>query len=551
VTGGVVSAGALAATALHINGVIVTTRATAIGNTAAQNAASLAADINGTSGIGVNAVANQDGTLTLTARTGGVGSSVSITQAGTGTGLSVGTVTQTSDVYVSTAGLATSQAGVNLPESRLAAALGFDADGNGAFKINGVSISYSNSDSLNAVLSRITASAAGVTASYDPLSDRVTMTSKNTGSVGISLEDVTGNFLQATGLLGTSQTLGKNAVFSVSSLQGGADLTSTSNIVSGILPGVDLTLNQVTTAPIEVSVSQNVNGTASAVQSFVSAFNATLAHVRSISRIDPSGKDAGILSTDSTVRGIEAGLRSMLVQQATGMSGKYQSLADIGLSFGAIGSAAGGTNDLVFDSAKFSAAMNDNPDAVASLLSGFRSTVTLAPGGTALASVSGQPASTREPGSYLIRTFTGGSISATFTPLNGSPGPEVFGSAIAGGGSDSLVIPGMTLTATNPLVDGESTITVAVQQKGILVALQDYLGRLTRSGGTLASKSTSIEAQVSDYQKRIEAAEARIAQKKARFEAQFAALETMMSRLQAQNSALMGQLQQLNNATRR
>src|SRR5438067_594535 len=73
--------------------------------------------------------------------------------------------------------------------------------GAGAFKINGVSISFSQTgDSVQNVIDRINNSAAGVTASYDGVNDRFILVSKTTGDQGIALEDVIGNFLAATGL---------------------------------------------------------------------------------------------------------------------------------------------------------------------------------------------------------------------------------------------------------------------------------------------------------------------------------------------------------------
>ncbi len=82
----------------------------------------------------------------------------------------------------------------------------------GEFKVNGVSIKFdSATDSVSGMLDRINSSTAGVVASYDSVNDRFSLTNKNTGSVGVALEDVGGsNFLQAAGLLGGALTLGKN-----------------------------------------------------------------------------------------------------------------------------------------------------------------------------------------------------------------------------------------------------------------------------------------------------------------------------------------------------
>jgi phage tail sheath gpL-like len=74
---------------ITINGISTVTTATPGGNTAQQNAASIAADINGTTGTTVTATGNGDGTITLTHKTLGSSYTINITEAGTGTGLTV------------------------------------------------------------------------------------------------------------------------------------------------------------------------------------------------------------------------------------------------------------------------------------------------------------------------------------------------------------------------------------------------------------------------------------------------------------------------------
>ena len=67
--------------------------------------------------------------------------------------------------------------------------------------INGVNISFdASTNSINDILTAINNSAAGVTATYDSVNNRFVLTDNTTGDVGISVQDVQGNFLKATGL---------------------------------------------------------------------------------------------------------------------------------------------------------------------------------------------------------------------------------------------------------------------------------------------------------------------------------------------------------------
>ena len=70
----------------------------------------------------------------------------------------------------------------------------------GSFEVNGVTINVAADDTLNAVLARITASAANVDAEYDPATDQVQLTRKTAGSESITVENDTSGFLAATKL---------------------------------------------------------------------------------------------------------------------------------------------------------------------------------------------------------------------------------------------------------------------------------------------------------------------------------------------------------------
>jgi flagellar hook protein FlgE len=86
-------------------------------------------------------------------------------------------------------------------------------------------------------------------------------------------------------------------------------------------------------------------------------------------------------------------------------------------------------------------------------------TATLAGGGTgSLASISGQPADLR-PGTYAVTTTASGDISYVFTPTGG-PAEAAVSGTITAGGTNTTLIPGLTLTANGALTNGTHTITV-------------------------------------------------------------------------------------------
>ncbi len=104
------------------------------------------------------------------------------------------------DSVTSASALGHAQLGGTMTNSDLSTAITDGGSGQGAFTINGITINYNAStESIQNVLSSINGSGAGVTATYDSINNRFLLTNNTTGDGGISAQDVTGNFLTATG----------------------------------------------------------------------------------------------------------------------------------------------------------------------------------------------------------------------------------------------------------------------------------------------------------------------------------------------------------------
>ena len=214
----------------------------------------------------------------------------------------------------------------------------------GEFEVNGVSIEYdTTSDSVADVLDRINSSTAGVVASYDSVNDRFSLTNKSTGSVGIALEDKTGNFLKATGLLNSSEgmgdtlTLGDNLRYTIN---GGGELTSQSTTISAAssgLTGLSVTaLTEATTdkPSFTVTVGADTATIKNAITGFVSAYNATQAMISSItaSSTDAKGKvTAGILADDPEATNLSSQLRYLANSTLSGLTGSITRLDTMGI----------------------------------------------------------------------------------------------------------------------------------------------------------------------------------------------------------------------------
>ena len=226
------------------------------------------------------------------------------------------------------------QINATLSNANFATAVTDGGSGAGEFRINGVSITYNAStDTLAAVLDRINQSAAGVYATYDALGDRIVLTNKSTGDLGIALEDVTGNFLAAAGLTTGTLQRGQNLQFKVN---GGDTLVSTSNTITEASSGIaGLTLTALTEGTTTVTVEQDTDKVKSTIQSFLEAYNKVQSMLDDYTSSTTDSKgvvSAGVLAGESDANEIASRLRALAYQQVSGLSSVADHLADLGIT---------------------------------------------------------------------------------------------------------------------------------------------------------------------------------------------------------------------------
>ncbi|MGA4643133.1 flagellar filament capping protein FliD [Limisphaera sp. 4302-co] len=226
------------------------------------------------------------------------------------------------------------QINTTLSNANFATAVTDGGSGAGEFRINGVSITYNAStDTLAAVLDRINQSAAGVYATYDALSDRIVLTNRSTGDLGIALEDVTGNFLAAAGLTTGTLQRGQNLQFKVN---GGDTLVSTSNTITEASSGIaGLTLTALTEGTTTVTVEQDTDKVKRTIQSFLEAYNKVQSMLDDYTSSTTDSKgvvSAGVLAGESDANEIASRLRALAYQQVSGLSSVADHLADLGIT---------------------------------------------------------------------------------------------------------------------------------------------------------------------------------------------------------------------------
>ena len=229
-----------------------------------------------------------------------------------------------------------------------------------------VSVAVAEGDSMSAIATKINAAGAGVTATVlkDANGERLLMRSSSTGELqgfrvqstdsgtgtaaslsGLSFD----NPAAGVGMAANTVQYGLNAKATIN----GVAISTASNTLADNVPGLTLTLSQVTTAPVEIAVATDTSSQSAAINAFVSAYNATNQMFNSATSYDATTKSAALLQGDSTTTGLQSSLRQLVGNLSGG--GTMQRLSDLGISV-----AKDGSGSLAVDAAKLNTALQNS-----------------------------------------------------------------------------------------------------------------------------------------------------------------------------------------------
>ncbi len=199
--------------------------------------------------------------------------------------------------------------------------------------------------SLSDIASAINNLQMGVTASVqsDASGDRLTILSDTQGAAGSV--DVEGG----TDQLSFTNVPGSDAVVNID----GVPYQNSTNTISGAISGV--TLNLASAAPntdVTLSVSPDASSVATALNTFVTDYNAIVTSVNAQFTYSASTNSAGVLSGDSSVRLVQDALLSLTSFSMSG-NGSIDSLQSMGISMNDDGT-------LAIDSSSLNTALTSN-----------------------------------------------------------------------------------------------------------------------------------------------------------------------------------------------
>lgn len=239
-----------------------------------------------------------------------------------------------------------------------------DADGNVTTSYD---IDYTSTMTLEDLKDSInTIAGSDINASIVKVADgdyRLFFNSVNEGEdQNISITDNDGNLSDDGGTTASGTNLtsgmsvvqdGQDALFSYN----GQDIQRSSNSVSDLVDGYDITLKEVGSST--VSVEQDRTSIVDRIDSFVEQYNAAMTELDSVTKNSTDSDTRGIFSSDSSIKSMKNDTRNILDT----MGGGVASIYDFGFDVDKDGK-------LTFDSSTFNDKLDENSDNVEAFFSG-------------------------------------------------------------------------------------------------------------------------------------------------------------------------------------
>lgn len=159
-----------------------------------------------------------------------------------------------------------------------------------------------------------------------------------TGSDGLKLsfdagDLVAGDTFQVTAFSPLLQAA-QDASLSIGSTTGGGSpvtIKSHSNIVSDLIPGVKLSLKEVSTSPVTVTTAPDTESMKTQINQFISSYNSVVDAVNKQFSYNSDTEEGGTLMGDVYLMNIQSNLRSVIGSAVPGVSSDYNMLVSMGI----------------------------------------------------------------------------------------------------------------------------------------------------------------------------------------------------------------------------
>ena len=214
-----------------------------------------------------------------------------------------------------------------------------------------------SSTSLDDLISRINSDVtiAGASILNDGSSTspyRLSITSATSGRAGDLIIDSTDGAFDFSELVRA-----QDATMTLGDGETGFLLTSSDNTFEDVIDGLTLTATNVTDEAVNISIARDDETLIDTISGFVEDFNSAIGRIEEVGSYNLETEERGVLFGESTVRTIESRIYSMVSQKLSNNS-SFTRLSELGLKLGT-------GSQLEFDESVFTAALAEDPDAVA------------------------------------------------------------------------------------------------------------------------------------------------------------------------------------------
>lgn len=151
----------------------------------------------------------------------------------------------------------------------------------------------------------------------------------------------------------------RDAKVSMGSVAGGGSpvtITSSTNTIDNLIPGVTLSLKKLTdatTPDITITTEKDTGALKQLIQGFISQYNEAMKRIDEYLKYNPETEQAGTLQGDTTLISVQRMLRSLTSSVVDGLDSGIRMLADLGIRTSALGELSivntGAFNDAIED----------------------------------------------------------------------------------------------------------------------------------------------------------------------------------------------------------
>lgn len=158
----------------------------------------------------------------------------------------------------------------------------------------------------------------------------------------------------------TQTSEARDALLSFGATQsgGGVLISSSTDRFTGVVDGLELTVNGISTEPVTVQVSENSDGLTKQIESFVEQYNKLRDRYDELTAFNADTNEVGLLFGSNVALRVDAAFTRLVSSSIrTGQAGSIRSLPEIGVRLNDRGR-------LTFDKEQFDQAIASNPEAV-------------------------------------------------------------------------------------------------------------------------------------------------------------------------------------------